>query len=190
MQQSTEILVLMPLPWHLQAQKSRSMKNQHPVPLLQIMWLTVDTLYHALTTTDASVATLYPPDLQEIQTPPNYPPKLFPSCTTLLKITSDKQQKTSSASYPENTILSNIYIWNSTPQRIYTGGPNTLTGIQSTTTTGRYNFTFLINIIPKGKKIAYANLICDMHLSKSESRRVRLTVRGKRLNYSVDPSSP
>ena len=40
------------------------------------------------------------------------------------------------------------------------------------------------------KKITYANFVCDIKLSKNETHRVRLTVRGDKLAYDGDPSSP
>ena len=44
--------------------------------------------------------------------------------------------------------------------------------------------------IPKDRKIAYANFICNIRPQKSETHCVRLTVGGDKLDYPGDPSSP
>ena len=56
---------------------------------------------------------------------------------------------------------------------------------------GAYNI-FLVSkhAIPKGKKITYANFVCDVKISKTETYRVCLTVGGYKLTYNGDPSSP
>ena len=45
------------------------------------------------------------------------------------------------------------------------------------------------NAIPKGKK-TYANFVCNIKLSKTETNRVHLTVGGEKLTYDGKPSSP
>ena len=42
--------------------------------------------------------------------------------------------------------------------------------------------------VPKGKKVAYANYICDHRPLKEEEWRVRLTVGGGRLEYMLTKS--
>ena len=42
---------------------------------------------------------------------------------------------------------------------------------------------------PRVKKITYANFICDIKLSKTETHCVRLTVGGDQIIYDGDPSS-
>ena len=44
--------------------------------------------------------------------------------------------------------------------------------------------------ILKDRKITYANFICNIRPQKSETRRVRLTAGGNKLDYPGDPSSP
>ena len=44
--------------------------------------------------------------------------------------------------------------------------------------------------VPKGKKVTYANFICDHRPLKEEEWRVRLTVGGDRLDYNYDAGSP
>ena len=44
--------------------------------------------------------------------------------------------------------------------------------------------------IPQGRKITYANFICDYRPQKAETHRVRMTAGGDRLDYPDDPSSP
>ena len=44
--------------------------------------------------------------------------------------------------------------------------------------------------IPAGKKVAYANMVCDYKPLKEEKYRVRLTIGGDKLEYLGDPSSP
>ena len=43
---------------------------------------------------------------------------------------------------------------------------------------------------PPKVKITYAKCFCDIKLSKSETHRVRLAVRGNKLTYGGEPSSP
>ena len=43
---------------------------------------------------------------------------------------------------------------------------------------------------PKDQKITYANFVCDIKLSKTETHRVRTTVGGDKLTYDGDPRSP
>ena len=44
--------------------------------------------------------------------------------------------------------------------------------------------------IPMGKKVTYANFVCDIKLSNTKTLRVCLTVRGDQLTYNGNPSSP
>ena len=44
--------------------------------------------------------------------------------------------------------------------------------------------------IPKGRKITYANFICDYRPKKEEKRRVRLTAGGDKLDYPGNLGSP
>jgi len=44
--------------------------------------------------------------------------------------------------------------------------------------------------VPKGKKVTYANFICDHRPLKEVEWRVRLTVGGDRLDYNYDAGSP
>ena len=44
--------------------------------------------------------------------------------------------------------------------------------------------------VPKGKKITYANMVCDYRPLKSEQYRVRLTIGGDKLEYNKDTASP
>ena len=44
--------------------------------------------------------------------------------------------------------------------------------------------------IPKGKKVAYANMVCDLRPLKKEKHRVRLTLGGDVLEYEGNASSP
>ena len=44
--------------------------------------------------------------------------------------------------------------------------------------------------LPKGKKVTYANFICDHRLLKEEEWRVHLIVGGNRLDYNFDAGSP
>jgi hypothetical protein len=44
--------------------------------------------------------------------------------------------------------------------------------------------------VPTGKKVTYANFICDERPLKEESMRVRITVGGNRLDYNYDAGSP
>jgi hypothetical protein len=46
------------------------------------------------------------------------------------------------------------------------------------------------NQVPKGKKVTYANAICDYRPLKDDPYRVRLTVGGDRLEYAGDASAP
>ena len=46
------------------------------------------------------------------------------------------------------------------------------------------------NNVPSGKKVTYANMVCDHRPLKSEPDRVCLTVGGNRLNYTSDVGSP
>ena len=44
--------------------------------------------------------------------------------------------------------------------------------------------------VSKNKKVAYANMLCDIRPTKSEKYRVRLTIGGDVLEYLGDSSSP
>ena len=44
--------------------------------------------------------------------------------------------------------------------------------------------------VPSGRKITYANFICDIRPQKKESHRTRLTAGGDKLDYPFDASSP
>mmetsp|Transcript_1689 Transcript_1689/g.2424 ORF Transcript_1689/g.2424 Transcript_1689/m.2424 type:complete len:185 (-) Transcript_1689:1101-1655(-) len=44
--------------------------------------------------------------------------------------------------------------------------------------------------VPKGKRITYANFICDVRPTKSEIYCVRMTIGGDRLHYQDDTTSP
>ena len=44
--------------------------------------------------------------------------------------------------------------------------------------------------VPKNKKVAYANMVCDNRPDKLEKYRVRLTIGGYVLDYFGDLSSP
>ena len=44
--------------------------------------------------------------------------------------------------------------------------------------------------IPKGKKVTYANMVCDYRPLKDEPYRVRLTVGGNKLDYFGETASP
>ena len=44
--------------------------------------------------------------------------------------------------------------------------------------------------VPKGRKVTYANYICDFRPNKAEKHRVRLTAGGDKLEYPGDPASP
>ena len=48
----------------------------------------------------------------------------------------------------------------------------------------------LIAEVPKNKKVAYSNMICDHRLLKTETHQVRLTIGGDVLVYAEDASSP
>ena len=57
--------------------------------------------------------------------------------------------------------------------------------------TGNNAMTFIKkNEVPLGKKVAYANMVCDHRPLKTEKYRVRLTVGGDVLEYNKDSSSP
>ena len=45
-------------------------------------------------------------------------------------------------------------------------------------------------MVPKHKKVAYANMVCDIRPTKAEKYRVRLTIGGDILEYLGDASSP
>ena len=47
-----------------------------------------------------------------------------------------------------------------------------------------------ITLVPKTKKVAYANMVCDIRPNKTETHRVRLTIGGDVLDYFGDASSP
>ena len=59
-------------------------------------------------------------------------------------------------------------------------------GVQSTNCTAFIPHT----LVPKNKKVTYANFVCDHRPLKSEPWRVRLVVGGNRLEYYADPGSP
>ena len=44
--------------------------------------------------------------------------------------------------------------------------------------------------VPKNKKVAYANMVCDVRPTKTEKYRVRLTIGGDVLEYFGDSASP
>ena len=44
--------------------------------------------------------------------------------------------------------------------------------------------------VPPGRKVTYANFVCDIRPHKAETHRVRLTAGGDQLDYPEDPSSP
>ena len=44
--------------------------------------------------------------------------------------------------------------------------------------------------IPRGRKITYANFVCDIKLHKAEQYRVRLTIGGDKLEYFLETASP
>jgi hypothetical protein len=44
--------------------------------------------------------------------------------------------------------------------------------------------------IPAGRKVTYANFICNIRPQKSETHHVRMTAGGDKLDYPGDPSSP
>ena len=56
----------------------------------------------------------------------------------------------------------------------------------------RTNTIFFVSrhTIPSNKKNTYANFVCDIKLSNTETHRVRLTVGGDKLTYDGYPSSP
>ena len=45
-------------------------------------------------------------------------------------------------------------------------------------------------VVPKGTKVTYANMICDKRPLKAEPLRVRITVGGEKLEYLDDTGSP
>ena len=47
-----------------------------------------------------------------------------------------------------------------------------------------------INEVPYGKKVTYANMVCDYRPLKSDPFRVRLTVGGDKLEYLDNVASP
>ena len=51
-------------------------------------------------------------------------------------------------------------------------------------------YFFPCSSIPKHKKVAYANMICDHRPLKTEVNRARLTIGGYFLDYPGDASSP
>ena len=44
--------------------------------------------------------------------------------------------------------------------------------------------------VPLGRKVTYANFVCDFRPLKLEKYRVRMTVGGDRLDYPFDSTSP
>jgi len=44
--------------------------------------------------------------------------------------------------------------------------------------------------VPSGRKVTYANFICNIRLQKTETHRVRMTAGGNKLDYPGDSSSP
>jgi hypothetical protein len=44
--------------------------------------------------------------------------------------------------------------------------------------------------VPEGRKVTYANFICNIRPQKTETHRVRMTARGNKLDYPDDASSP
>jgi len=46
------------------------------------------------------------------------------------------------------------------------------------------------NQVPAGRKVTYANFICNIRLQKDETHRVRMTAGGDQLDYPGDASSP
>ena len=60
--------------------------------------------------------------------------------------------------------------------RLAQGLPNKITG------TSTINFIFK-HKIPFGKKVTYANMVCDYRPLKEEKFRVRLTIGGDKLEY-------
>ena len=67
--------------------------------------------------------------------------------------------------------------------RLAQGLPNKITG------TSTINFIFK-HEIPFGKKLTYANMVCDYRPLKEEKFRVRLTIGGDKLEYLEETSSP
>ena len=60
---------------------------------------------------------------------------------------------------------------------------------------GRIIGTNAINFItkdevPRGKKVSYANFVCDYKQLKDEKRRVRITIGGDTLDYCDETASP
>ena len=43
--------------------------------------------------------------------------------------------------------------------------------------------------VPKGKKITYARLCCDIRLQKNDANRTQLTIGGDKLYYNVNIST-
>ena len=54
----------------------------------------------------------------------------------------------------------------------------------------QHNFFVSKQTISKSKTITYANFVCNIELSKTETHLVRLTVGGDQLTYDSNPSSP
>jgi hypothetical protein len=50
----------------------------------------------------------------------------------------------------------------------------------------RHMFLRHVEKIPEDRKITYGKIVCDYKLHKQEKERVRLTVRGDKLDYSGD----
>jgi hypothetical protein len=44
--------------------------------------------------------------------------------------------------------------------------------------------------VPQGRKVTYANFVCNIRPQKTETHRVRMTAGGDKLDYPGDPSSP
>ena len=44
--------------------------------------------------------------------------------------------------------------------------------------------------VPQGRKVTYANFVCNVWLQKTETHQVRMTAGSDKLDYPGDPSSP
>eukprot|EP00957_Ditylum_brightwellii_P037779 2857186-Ditylum_brightwellii.AAC.1 len=58
-----------------------------------------------------------------------------------------------------------------------------------------YNGTYTIffiprNKVPKGRKVAYGRIVVDYRPQKADPNRTRFTVRGDRVDYPYDVSTP
>ena len=88
-----------------------------------------------------------------------------------------------------NTLISGPHasIW----RRVLINELGRLSGGLAGCVTGTDTIAFIHkNEVPSGKKVTYANMVCDHRPIKTEPNRVRLTVSGNRLDYAYDVGSP